>query len=88
MGRPFGGQYCVIMSKKRRHDNQYNYIRHIDAEHNGNQHNDIQHNDNQQNDTQHNDTQHNDTQHNYCIEGTEMRQRSCKVRRLLFLKRY
>ncbi len=24
----------------------------------------------------------------YCIEGTEMRQLSCKVRRLLFLKRY
>jgi hypothetical protein len=24
----------------------------------------------------------------YCIEGIEMRQRSCKVRRLLFLKRY
>jgi hypothetical protein len=25
---------------------------------------------------------------NYCIEGTEMRQRSWKVRRLLFLNRY
>jgi len=24
----------------------------------------------------------------YCIEGIGMRQRSCKVRRLLFLKRY
>jgi hypothetical protein len=24
----------------------------------------------------------------YCIEGIEMRQRSCRVRRLLFLKRY
>ncbi len=24
----------------------------------------------------------------YCIEGIKMRQRSCKVRRLLFLKRY
>ncbi len=43
-------------------------------------------------DTQHNGTQYIvlnfNNQYKYCIEGSEMRQRGFKVRRLLFLNRY